>query len=227
MSRNSGLAILFVLGMTGLVAGCDQHSGNSPMAPTATSTLSSSVGATITSGVSSGSDHSSPPIDDEREIEGLVTAVPPTTASGQFTVAGVTVITTPTTTYKTNGHTGLFADILVGVRVHVKGQTSSTGGVTASDVIIQNEIQAPPPGNQDNDDADDDHPGEVKISGSVSGLGGTCPTLKFVVGSTSIVTVTSTRFDLACASVKNTTHVEVRGTRAANGVVTALRVKKD
>jgi hypothetical protein len=240
--------------------------------------------------------------DSDREIEGRVEAVPPVTAAGQFNVAGATVTTNASTIYKLNGHTGLFTDILVGVRVHVKAQVSGTT-VTATEVDIQNEQTTLPVeingvisalagtaaaftfdvgtqhltggtatvfeggrsfsdlhngaqveikgalqngavfassihingadngdsggGNGNGNGGDDNHGKDVEVSGAVTGLAGTCPAINFSVGTTKVVTTATTRFDLACTAVTNTTKVDVTGTRAADGTVTATRVKKD
>lgn len=164
--------------------------------------------------------------DDEREIEGIVTAIPPITAGGQFVVNGITVATNSATTFKLNGHTGLFADIIVGARVHVKGNVSSTSAtVTATEVNIQN--QSDGPGNGNGNGNDDNDQGEAEVSGRVAGLTGACPAIAFSIGSVHVVTNASTRFELACVSTVNGTSVEVKGTRAANGTITATRVKRD
>lgn len=158
--------------------------------------------------------------DGSREIEGLVSAVPPTTPAATFKVAGTLVTTTLSTEFKLNGHTGLFANLIVGARVHVKGMVTSTG-VTATEVNIQNDQPVPPsnPGN--------DHDGQIELSGAVAGMTGACPVIRFSLGSDRIVTNASTKFDPPCDHVSNAVRVEVQGTRGADGVVTATRVKKD
>lgn len=166
--------------------------------------------------------------DNHREIEGLVEAVPPVTAAGQFKVAGTTIITTAATTYKLNGHTGLFKDLVVGARVHVKADISATG-VVATDVNIQS-LNTPPNGggnDGDDDNGDDDGHNEAEVSGLVTSLTGTCPAVQFMLGGTKVVTNASTHFVLACTAVTASAKVEVKGTRAADGTVTATQVKKD
>jgi len=179
--------------------------------------------------------------DGEREIEGRVEAVPPVTAAGQFKVAGTTITTNPATTYKLNDHTGLFVDIIVGARVHVKGQVSGTG-VVATEVNIQSLNMTPPvdPGNGNGNNGgsgsgdggangggnNDNHGAEAEVSGAVTGLAGACPAIRFSIGSAKVVTTASTQFELACGSVTNTTKVEVKGNRASDGTIAATRVKK-
>jgi hypothetical protein len=73
----------------------------------------------------------------EEQLEGRVESLPPTTAAGSLVVAGRTVITNATTKFYLQGQTATFADLALGQRVHVKGQTG-TGGMIASSVNIQN-----------------------------------------------------------------------------------------
>ena len=74
---------------------------------------------------------------------------------------------------------------------------------------------------------DDDAPGgEFEIEGAMGGSSGTCPALSFGVNGFQIHTNASTTFENgACATLKSGTKVQVKGTRAADGVVTATRVK--
>jgi hypothetical protein len=73
----------------------------------------------------------------EEQLEGRVESLPPTTAAGSLVVAGRTVITNSSTTFYMQGQAATFADLALGQRVHVKGQTGA-GGMTASSVNIQN-----------------------------------------------------------------------------------------
>lgn len=221
--------------------GCGSSTASAPTAPTAvqsaTAAATPGTGVTTSTNTGTSSTNTSPTPtpspsapDDDRELEGLVTAIPPTTAPGQFTVNGTTVRTTPTTTITLNGHTGLFTDLLIGARVHVKSTANaSTGAFTATAVMIQNQTPTPPPpATDDDDDSDDDgtHGNEVELRGVVAAVTGACPVIQFTVTGTTAVTTASTRFDLACSSVVATRAVEVHGTRAADGTVTATRVKR-
>jgi hypothetical protein len=66
------------------------------------------------------------------------------------------------------------------------------------------------------------------ISGPVATLGGTCPTLAFIVKSTRVTTSASTAFEgVTCANLKNGSKVEVVGQRASDGTIAATRVQID
>jgi hypothetical protein len=84
---------------------------------------------------------------------------------------------------------------------------------------------------QGEDDDDDDHDGDgdglIEVTGAVSNLGGTCPSLRFMVGSRSVKTSSTTAFeDIRCGGIQNTTRVEVKGRLdAADGLLAATRVE--
>ncbi len=246
----------------------------------------------------------------ESELEGRVESLPPTTAALTFVVSGRTVKTDASTAFVDGSLTRTFADLRIGMRVHVKGQTAGDT-FTAAKVEMQNSNTASPVevngvidtvtgdatsfqfkigsrvirgdsttsfsgagpsssgftalkdgvrvevkgeqrdgfvfairihvnGNDDNDDDDDDDADddgddhgqddarEVKMEGSLSGLGGACPAITFSIGTVTFQTSASTRFDdVSCSSLKNGDKVEAKGTRRADGsVVDAERVKK-
>ncbi len=56
-----------------------------------------------------------------QELEGRVESLPPTTAAGALKVAGRTVLTNASTTFVQGGAAKTFADLQIGMRVHVKG----------------------------------------------------------------------------------------------------------
>jgi hypothetical protein len=181
------------------------------------------------------SDHST---GESREIEGLVSAVPPATAAGTFVVAGKTITTNGSTVFRHGDTTLTFAAVTVGTRVHVKAAPTTGTVITATEVNIQNPPEQGPPAtakpaepNEPNEPGDDngrDGQGkEADISGAVTSLGGACPAISFTIGTTHVTTSASTRFDSACSSIANTSRVEVKGTRAADGSIAATRVKKD
>ncbi len=255
------------------------------------------------SGTAAEIDDSSQSHDNDSEIEGRVDAVPPLTPAGAFSVTGKTITTAATTTFTVDGHAGTFADVKVGVRVHVKAATSGTS-IVATSVNIQNTQTALPTevhglisglagtaasfqfdigsrhitgdaathfdghatfsslvngsrvevkgtlqngsiaattihveaadngggngGNgNDGDGNGGDHNNQAEASGTVSAAAGTCPAIQFMLGTTKVTTTASTEFDLACTSVINGAKVEVKGTRATDGSITATRVKKD
>jgi hypothetical protein len=74
---------------------------------------------------------------DELQLEGRVESLPPTTAAGTLVVAGQEVVTTAETRFLLRGSPAAFADLLVGVRVHVKGQPEGSS-LLASVIDIQN-----------------------------------------------------------------------------------------
>ena len=172
--------------------------------------------------------------DNRVEIEGTVAEVSATAGTLRI---GTTVVSVPTTATIRHGSTTMkLSDIRVGDRVHVKGMM--TGATTvASEVEVQNEHAGvnqgpnPGPGNGDADDNDDDNNngvGRVEVTGTVAGRAGTCPSLTFTVGTTSVSTSSSTEFkDVTCAALKNGDRVEVKGSRQTpTAVVNATRVEK-
>jgi len=171
--------------------------------------------------------------DNRVEIEGIVAEVNATAGTLRI---GTTVVTVPATATIRHGSTTMkLGDIVVGDRVHVKGMTTGTTAV-ASEVEVQNEHAVnqgpnPGPGNGDADDDDDDDNkgvGRVEVTGLVAGRAGTCPSLTFTVGTTSVSTSSSTEFkDVSCTALKNGDRVEVKGSRQTpTAVVTATRVEK-
>jgi hypothetical protein len=73
----------------------------------------------------------------EVELEGRVESLPPTMPAGSLIVAGRTVNTTATTRIEQGGAERTFDDLLIGMRVHIKGTLSGTA-VTAARITIQN-----------------------------------------------------------------------------------------
>jgi hypothetical protein len=100
----------------------------------------------------------------QEQLEGRVESLPPTTAAGSLIVAGRTVITNVDTKFYMQGQTATFADLALGQRVHVKGQTG-TGGMIASSVDIQNTNTST----------------GLNINGTVSGFTGTQVAFQFTV----------------------------------------------
>lgn len=258
MTRTISFAVLTCVCLSNAIA-CGSNTAASPAAPTLTTIQSSSAAAT---GSSSNSGPStsipSPAVSEpreDRELEGLVTAIPPSTAAGQFTLGNTTIVTTTATVISLNGHTGLFSDLVLGARVHVKGSSSGTSGaVTATAVMIQIEAATPPatppatvppappsvpsapptvppapPAGQPHDADDDDAlpSAEVELRGAIVTVAGACPALRITVAATTVITTAATRFDLACTAVVATRVVEVKGIRAADGTVTATRIKRE
>jgi hypothetical protein len=123
----------------------------------------------------------------EVQLEGLVESLPPTTAPGSFMVAGQLVTTTPDTRFFFQGDPAEFADLALGVRVHVKGQTI-TGSLAAVTVMIQSTHTKV---DDEDDEAEQDE--SASIEGTLATIGGSGTTLDLLVGSTVVRTDASTR----------------------------------
>lgn len=149
------------------------------------------------------------------EINGLVSGLSGTAASFQFDI-GSRHITGDTTT-KFDGQK-TFSSLSNGSRVEVKG-TLQNGSIAASQIHVE--------AADNGDGSGSDHNNQAEASGTVSAAAGTCPAIQFMLGTTKVTTTASTEFDLACTSVINGAKVEVKGTRATDGSITATRVKKD
>ncbi len=146
----------------------------------------------------------------ETQLEGRIEALPPTTPAAAFIVAGRQVTTNADTKFYFRGdETATFADLEVGMRVHVKGQRSN-GSLLASLVRIQNpKVDLP-----------------VHINGIVSELSGTPLAFQFYVGDRLIKGDPNTAFQghSRFADLANGKRVEVTG-QIKDGFVYALRIK--
>lgn len=80
-------------------------------------------------------------------------------------------------------------------------------------------------GKQDQGDGKQD---QNELKGAISGLTGTCPAISFTVQNTKVTTTANTAFeDVECASLKNGTVVEIKGTRGSDGSIAATKVEGD
>jgi hypothetical protein len=126
----------------------------------------------------------------ETQLEGRVESLPPTTAAGALVVAGQLVTTTPATRFFFHGDAPEFADLALGFRVHVKGQ-SATGSLAAVTIMIQSTNL---PGDEEEDEDDDEAQDEsASIEGILATIGGAGPTLNLRVGNATVHTDASTR----------------------------------
>jgi hypothetical protein len=100
----------------------------------------------------------------EAELEGRIESLPPETPAGALVVAGRTVTTTATTRIEQGGAERTFDDLLIGMRVHVKG-TASGSTLTATRIVIQNTITSIP----------------VTINGIIESLSGTADLFEMTV----------------------------------------------
>lgn len=146
------------------------------------------------------------------EIEGHITAI---AAATRTITVGTKPVVVPDTAKIHRGSTTLaFTDLKVGQEVEVHGALNGTT-FTATDVAVED------------DDEDDDHDGLSEASGTVSALTAGCPSITFMLKDVKVQTSSATRFDLACAQIKNDVRVEVKGTFDASHVLMASRVEQD
>jgi len=146
----------------------------------------------------------------EEQLEGRVESLPPTTPAGDFIVAGRTVRTNATTTFRrADDSAGTFADLVLGYRVHVKGD--AVGGVlVAREVKIQNTNTET----------------GLNINGDVSLFTGTIAAFQFNIGTRVIKGDANTEFfgNSAFSDLANGKRVEVKGSQR-DGFVYATRMK--
>ncbi len=144
----------------------------------------------------------------QEQLEGRVESLPPTTAAGSLVVAGRTVITNSSTKFYMQGQTATFADLALGQRVHVKGQTG-TGGMTASSVDIQNTNTST----------------GLNVNGVVSGFSGTRSAFQFTVNGQLIKGDSGTEFygNSLFEELMNGATVEVKGSQR-DGYIYATRI---
>ncbi|HTM24552.1 MAG TPA: DUF5666 domain-containing protein [Vicinamibacterales bacterium] len=230
MQRSLGATVI----AAALAAACSGK-GSMPTAPSNTRPPSAAAGTSKTLGGAANDAAAS------AEVEGVIEAVPPTTASSTFRVAGKTVRTDPSTVFVDGSVTRSFSDLRVGLRVEAKGSLSGDT-LTASRVELEEAAEepepepepqpAPAPPRQPNPPApepgDDDEQNEAEVTGMLGPVSGSCPAISSTVGTTRFSTSASTRFDDAsCSAFKTGDRVEVKGTRNADGSIAASRLKRE
>jgi len=148
--------------------------------------------------------------DSSASIHGTLTAMSGTKPALVLTVGGTTVRTSSSTEVKRRGDVQSLDTLKVGQSLHVVGNRQADASIDARKIEID----------------DDATGGEFEIEGSLGGLQGSCPAVRFGVNGFSITTSASTTFeDGTCSSLKNGTKVNVKGTKQADGTVAATRVK--
>jgi len=136
-------------------------------------------------------------------VEGTISGLGGTCPALTFTLSGTTVLTTD----KTRFEGGTCADVKEGGRAGAVGPKDAGGAITAEHVKI---VPPPPP----------------HAAGAVAALGGTCPALTFTLSGTIVHTTDKTVFEGgACADVKEGARAGAVGPKAADGSITADRVK--
>lgn len=126
---------------------------------------------------------------DKVEVKGAVGGLTGTCPALTFTVG--------TTTVKTDAHTAFddvtCAALVNGNTVEVEGQKQADHSVLASKVELES--------------------GPNEVEGRIAGLTGTCPSLTFTIGTTTVTTSSATTFSgVACTALANNAKVEVEGT---------------
>lgn len=144
----------------------------------------------------------------EEQLEGRVESLPPAVAPLSLVVAGRAVTTSSSTKFYLRGGSATFADLAVGQRVHVKGQTSGTSLIAAS-VDIQNTNEEIP----------------VEINGTVQSFSGTASNFQFTIDGRLITGDAATEFfgGSQFAGLANGVRAEVKG-QQRNAYVLAVRI---
>jgi hypothetical protein len=171
----------------------------------------------------------------EAQLEGRVESLPPAMAALTFKAAGRTVRTDSSTRFVDGSVTRTFADLQIGMRVHVKGAVS--GDIfTAAQVELQSAVTPPAPATpipptppvptppappQDT---------SASIQGVLKSLGGAKPSLVLVVDSTTVRTSGGTevkrRGDLQTLDeLKIGQSLHVVGDRQADGSIDARKIE--
>ena len=142
------------------------------------------------------------------QLEGRIDSLPPVTPAGTFDVDGTVVETNAKTTFTNGGASATFADLALGIRVHIAG-TADGAKILAVTVDIQNTDATLP----------------VIVNGIVSGFSGTAASFQFTVDGTLIKGNATSSFigNSAFADLANGKRVEVQG-QPGNGFVLATSI---
>jgi len=161
----------------------------------------------------------------EAQLEGKIEALPPTTAALTFKAVGRTVKTDSSTQFVDGGATRSFADLALGMRVHVKG-TFANDVMTARWIELQSPQLTPPTTPTPPEDT------SASIHGTLKSMSGTKPALTLTVDTTTVHTFASTdvkrRGDfqtLDALQLGQTLHVI--GTRTSDGSIDARLIEID
>jgi hypothetical protein len=165
----------------------------------------------------------------EEQLEGRIDALPASPALS-LVVAGRAVLTDANTKFFLGEAPATFAQLAVGQRVHVKGQTAPPAALLASVIMIQNtNIDVP-----DDDDDDEDQTQSASIEAALASKSGVAPDLTLVVGTTTVRTSAATEVrrkgdvqEVSVLAVGMTLHVV--GTRRADASIDArmIQIKDD
>jgi uncharacterized protein DUF5666 len=143
-----------------------------------------------------------------QQLEGRVESLPPTTTANTLIVAGKTVKTDSGTRFEQGGLTKSFADLLIGMRVHVEG-TASGSDITASLIRIQNTNTWIP----------------VEVNGVIDSFAGATTMFQFKIGSRQVKGDDLTVFfgNSTFSMLKDGVRVEVKG-QQRDGYIYAERI---
>jgi hypothetical protein len=148
--------------------------------------------------------------DESASLHGVLNTMTGTAPNLVLTVGSTTVRTTSSTEVKRKGDLLPFSVLRTGMSLHVVGTRQTNGSIDARRLEIEGEDAS-----------------EFRTEGTISGLTGTCPAVRFTLGGSTIVTSALTRFDnIGCSALTGTTSVEVRGFRQPDNTVAATRVSR-
>lgn len=149
--------------------------------------------------------------DSSASIHGALNAMTGSKPALVLTVGTTIVRTSASTEVKRRGDVQTLDQLKLGQSLHVIGTRQSDGSIDARRIGIN----------------DDDTGGEFEIEGSLGGLKGTCPSIQFSVNGFSIATSGTTAFEGGtCSALKSGDKVTVKGTRNADGSVSATKVTR-
>ncbi len=138
------------------------------------------------------------------QIAGKVSNLSGACPTLSFQIGSATVSTSTSTLFPD----GSCAAVANGSMVEVDGTPQANGSIAAAQVRV-----AQP------------HPQAAQAHGAVSGLTGTCPTVTFMVGTSTVSTSSDTSFGGAgCAALANGSNVAVTGTLQTDGSILAGQV---
>jgi Domain of unknown function (DUF5666) len=143
-------------------------------------------------------------------ITGTVSSLAGTCPIVSFTLERKSIRTDAATRY--DG--GACGNVKNAIRVTVSGPTQTDGSIRAEKVTFLAAVPTPTPA-----------PTPTTITGTVSRLGGTCPTLSFQLEGKTIATDAATTYERgACGDVKNAVRVTATGTVQRDSSILAQRI---
>jgi hypothetical protein len=211
LSRRYALCFLAII--AAFVLACS--SGSKSPAPTAPTAVASSSTATIDLTVTTAT--GTPGAGFTAPVVGIVSGLTGTCPEVTFVLSGVTIHVTGATKFES----GTCADVQNGVRAGAIGTKNANGVIEAVRVKVGVSSPTPTPPKPPTPPSPPPH-----AEGVVTGLSGPCPTLRFTLSGTTVITNASTRFQGGgCTDVKEGVRAGASGPKDANGAITAEHVK--